>query len=192
MDERARPRGASRIETASAVLIGFCALAVSAYTAYIQRQQVRAQVWPILLYGTSNEPMIRLTVANKGVGPALIRHVVVTVDSEPVPNWNDAMQKLLGSGRHLFAQSTIGGAVLSAGESVDVLIPYDGSGDPVAYHRKTSALAETLNKERSRVGMEICYCSTLGDCWTLTSGSAGSSTVETRHCPSPSARTFQQ
>ena len=30
-----------------------CALAVSAYTAYLQRQQVKAQVWPILAWGLS-------------------------------------------------------------------------------------------------------------------------------------------
>ena len=34
-----------------AALIGFLALLVSGYTAYIQRQQVRAQVWPYLLIG---------------------------------------------------------------------------------------------------------------------------------------------
>lgn len=47
---------ARRYETIIATLVGVCALAVSAYTAYIQKQQVRAQVLPSLEYSTSNEP----------------------------------------------------------------------------------------------------------------------------------------
>jgi hypothetical protein len=72
-----------RYQTAVAPLIAVLAVAVSAYTAYLQRQQVRAQVWPVLEYGTGNEPELRLWLANKGVGPALIRHVMVTVDDKP-------------------------------------------------------------------------------------------------------------
>jgi hypothetical protein len=46
-DEKMR-RGASRYDAIIATLVGFCALCVSGYTAYMQRQQVRAAVWPIL------------------------------------------------------------------------------------------------------------------------------------------------
>src|ERR1043165_8879381 len=77
-----------RYETIIATLVGVSALFVSAYTAYVQRQQVRAAVWPILEYSTSNDPKIRFTLDNKGVGPAIVRHVVVRVDGEPVRNWN--------------------------------------------------------------------------------------------------------
>ena len=51
-------------------------MCVSDYTAYMQRQQVRAAVWPILEFDTSNGP-ITFTLANKGVEPAIIKHVVV-------------------------------------------------------------------------------------------------------------------
>ena len=61
-----------------ATFIGVLALIVSAYTAYMQRQQVRAQVLPILQFGTSNAPQLDVELDNKGVGPALIKHVVVT------------------------------------------------------------------------------------------------------------------
>ena len=46
-EERAT-RGASRYDAVIATLVGFCALRVSGYTAYVQRQQVRAAVWPWL------------------------------------------------------------------------------------------------------------------------------------------------
>ena len=58
-----------------ATLVGVCALSVAGYTAYVQRQQVRASVWPILEFEGSNTPDIHFTLSNKGVGPAIIRHV---------------------------------------------------------------------------------------------------------------------
>jgi hypothetical protein len=70
-----------RYETIIATLVGVSALFVSGYTAYVQRQQVRAAVWPILEYGTSSEPKIRFTLDNKGGGPAIIRNVIVRVDA---------------------------------------------------------------------------------------------------------------
>ncbi len=42
-EERAT-RGASRYDAVIATLVGLCALCVSGYTAYMQRQQVRAAV----------------------------------------------------------------------------------------------------------------------------------------------------
>ncbi len=81
------------------------ALFVSAYTAYMQRQQVRAAVWPILEFDTSNGPMIRFTVDNKGVGPAIIRHVAVKVDGQPVRDWNEALDKLVGPGNISFPRA---------------------------------------------------------------------------------------
>lgn len=57
-----------RYGAAVATLIALLAVAVSAYTAYVQRQQVRAQVWPILEVNSGNEPELRLWIANKGVG----------------------------------------------------------------------------------------------------------------------------
>jgi hypothetical protein len=50
-----------------------------------------------------------------------------------------------------------------------------------------------VNEGRRRVGVEICYCSTLGDCWILKSAEhAGESREETSHCPAPSSSSFQQ
>jgi hypothetical protein len=86
-----KEQGAVRYDTWIATLIGALAIAVSAYTAYVQRQQVCAQVWPVLELSTSNEPELIVSVSNKGVGPALVRHVIITVDDKPVPNWKAAL-----------------------------------------------------------------------------------------------------
>src|SRR6476659_9362378 len=103
--EKRSTRRVSRYETIIATFVGFLALCVSGYTAYMQRQQVRAAVWPILEFDSSNAPDIHFTLANKGVGPAIIRHVIVRVDGQPVRNWREAMEKLLGPGEHLVSES---------------------------------------------------------------------------------------
>ena len=185
-------RRASRYDAVIATLVGLCALCVSAYTAHVQRQQVRAAVWPILEFDSSNAPDIHFTLANKGVGPAIIRHVIVRVDGQQVRNWKEALGRILGPGEHLFSESDMSGHVFAAGESMTPLTPRDPENNPLNFD-KSNPLWVKMNKDRLRVSVEICYCSTLGECWTLrASGLTPSTTTETRRCPSPSATSFQQ
>ena len=184
-------RRASRYDAVIATLVGLCALCVSAYTAYVQRQQVRAAVWPILEFDSSNAPDIHFTLANKGVGPAIIRHVIVKVDGQPVRNWKEALGRILGPGEHLFSESDMSGHVFAAGESMTPLTPRDPENNPLNFD-KSNPLWVKMNKDRLRVSVEICYCSTLDECWTLRgSGLTPSTTTETRHCPTSSAISFQ-
>ena len=192
MPEEKATRIASRYDAVVATFVGVCALFVSGYTAYMQRQQVRAAVWPILEFDSSNDPDIHFTLANKGVGPAIIRTVAVTVDGQPVINWTAALKKLLGPGKHLYSESDMNGHVLSAGESMTVFTPRNPENNPLVFD-KSNPLWIEMNKQRERVAVEICYCSTLGECWTLRTGAMKSgTTTETRHIPRPSATSFQQ
>jgi hypothetical protein len=184
--------GASRYDVVIATLVGFLALCISGYTAYMQRQQVRAAVWPILEFDTSSGPNIHFSISNKGVGPAIIRHVIVRVDGHPVKNWNEMLDKLLGPGKHRYSESDITGHVFSAGESMTVCTPRDANGNPLTHDQSNPLWAE-MDKGRARVSVEICYSSTLGECWTLRAGGlTAGATTEMRSCPTPSAITFQQ
>lgn len=189
--ETKETRGGSRYDAVIATLIGFLAVCVAAYTAYMQRQQVRAAVWPILAFDTSNGP-IRFTLANKGVGPAIIKHVSVKVDDQPVKNWAEVLEKILGPGYHPGEEADMSGRVFAAGESISVFTPHDEAQKPIAFD-KSNPLWAKLNSGRGRVMVEICYCSTLGECWTLHGGgTTPSTTTSTRRCPTPSDITFQQ
>jgi hypothetical protein len=189
--EQRETRGASRYDAIIATFVGLCALCVSGYTAYVQRQQVRAVVWPILEFDSSNAP-IHFTLANKGVGPAIIRHVIVRVDGQPVRNWKEALGRILGPGEHHGSESDMSGRVLAAGESMSVLGPFDSAGKPLTFDESNPEWVK-MNKDRERITVEICYCSTLGECWTLRAGGlTHSATTETRRCPTPSAISFQQ
>jgi hypothetical protein len=185
------PRSATRYDAIIATFVGFLALCVSGYTAYMQRQQVRAAVWPILQFDSNNGP-VQFILSNKGVGPAIIKHVIVKVDDQPVRNWIEVLTKLLGPGDPHYAESDMNSRVLSPGEEFPIFTPHDANNNPLNFD-KSNPLWVKLNTERLRVSVEICYCSTLGECWTLRAGrSAPSVTSECRNCPAPSSVTFQQ
>ena len=75
------------------------------------------------------------------------------------------------------------GRVFSAGESMNVFTPHDEAKNPIPFDR-SNPLWVKLNTDRSRVTVEICYCSTLGECWTLRGGgTTPSTTTATRRCP---------
>jgi hypothetical protein len=189
--EEKETRGASRYDAVIATLVGFLALCVSGYTAWVQRQQVRAAVWPILEFESGNGP-IHFTLANKGVGPAIIKNVIVKVDDQPVKNWAEVLEKILGPGYHPGEESDMSGRVFSAGESMNVFTPHDDANNPISFD-KSNPLWAKLNKGRDRVTVEICYSSTLGECWTLRGGATTpSTTTATRRCPTRSAISFRQ
>jgi predicted hotdog family 3-hydroxylacyl-ACP dehydratase len=104
-----------RLTAIAAILIGLVAVAVAAYTAFIQRQQVSAQVWPYLLVG-SYDTDHAVKALNKGVGPALVRNVKLTVDGKPQRSWKQVLATL-GLPDHGYEISTLSGNVLSPGES---------------------------------------------------------------------------
>ncbi len=152
-----------------AALIGVLALLVSAYTAYVQRQQVRAQVWPYVELGESDslpndvvgaESHGGLLVAiNKGTGPAIVQSVVVRVDQKPQRDWRHAFAALGFSASEPYGMSSLNHSVLSPGERLDFL---------------TIVGKKEWSNFKSKLGSDIvvraCYCSTLGECWTSAVG----------------------
>lgn len=159
-----------------ATFVGLLALLVSGYTALIQRQQVRAQVWPYLSVG-NDDPRQAIEVLNKGVGPARVRGVRVWIDGRPQRNW-DAALRTLGIPPHGYQNSTLHDNVLSPGEQVTWI----RIADPARYLRFRDAY-------RTRFAVDICYCSTLGDCWVSSYRASGDrpEQQEVPQCPDSSA-----
>jgi hypothetical protein len=167
-----RTRNWDALAAVIAALIGALALLVSGYTAYVQRQQVRAQVWPYLMMASyDTESAVKLL--NKGVGPAIVKSVRVSVDGKPQHGWRQ-VTTALGLERVPLRTSTITDNVISGGEVVPMLVFSDAD----AYHR--------FRKESTgRSGVEICYCSTLDDCWMYTAAdpAARAAQVQVASCP---------
>ncbi|HXE66002.1 MAG TPA: hypothetical protein VN630_03085 [Rhodanobacteraceae bacterium] len=142
-----------------AALVGMLALVVAGYTAYIQRQQVSAQVWPYLLMGKSNaNGHYEFEVFNKGVGPAIVRSVQVTAGGKPVANWHE-LERLFGfKATGKFVQSTLNGRVLAPDEQVNW----------IAFENEADVDAFAADWEKFRVEARVCYSSTLGESWVAT------------------------
>jgi hypothetical protein len=135
-----------------AAFVGLLALCVSGYTAYLQRQQVRAQVWPYLEPGVSGSKH-ELVLFNKGVGPAIVRSVRIFVDSKPQKNWGMLFKTIGVTFQQMPPYSTINGVVISANDHIDQLV-FSNVDD-----------FNLFTKSIKRVEMAICYCSTLNECW---------------------------
>ena len=162
-----------------ASLVGLLALIVAAYTASIQRQQVRAQVWPYLI-GEYSGGRFELAWINKGVGPAIVRSVEVTINGKSQGDWNTVLRSL-GVPQLQFNQSFLNGNVLSPGETVD-WIKFSNRTD---YDTFMHAVA------RTRSPVEVCYCSSLGDCWRTRF--AESSRRPVSQCPAvPASKQFNE
>ena len=136
-----------------ASLVGLLALLVAGYTAHIQREQVRAEVWPYLIGGFTSVDN-ELMWVNKGVGPALVKSVRLQLDGKPRREWQDAFQAL-GFEPKGWRQSFLNGNVVSPGETVAWL------------RFATRADFDRFMElgQAHGLSVELCYCSTLGDCW---------------------------
>ncbi len=140
-----------------AALIGLLALCVSGYTAYLQRQQTSAQVWPRLELSVSNlDP--QLTVSNYGVGPARVTGMRVSVDGKPVKTWVHMMKMMGYSGNDGYAYVPLNGRVLSPGAELQIFLP---SANPVSQ----AMFNAFLEQENHKITMQVCYCSVLDECW---------------------------
>ena len=169
-----------RITAVAAMLIGLVAVAVAAYTALLQREQIRAQVWPrVLLYNAGSAGEFR--ISNKGVGPAVIRAVQVSVDGKPVRDWAEALDRLELSDP-VQRYSSLAGMVLAPGEDVPYLQP--GGAD------RFDALRPHMGE---RVKLVVCYCSALDDCWAVRNHGETMDDVHqpVGHCPSAGPADFQ-
>lgn len=142
-----------------ASFVGFLALLVAGYTAYVERytaqiqtKQVQAQVWPYLISG-NNDLTQSLVVSNKGVGPAIVRSVQVLVDDKPQADWNQVLTTLrLPSNGYI--QTSLNHQVLSPGEESQI-IRFPDNESWKRFHDAASG----------RIAIKICFCSTLDECW---------------------------
>jgi hypothetical protein len=142
----------------SAVLIGACALVVSVVQVQIMREEQHASVWPRLHVSQSyaQGTNLGISLVNPGIGPAVIKHIKVSVDGVSRTTWKSVLEALVPAHppRDL-ALSTISQRIVPAGEEV------------VALHTADPQLADALAQALAKLSMELCYCSVYDDCWIV-------------------------
>lgn len=162
MSDRKHP---DRVTAIASGLVALFALAVSTYNVVLQRQQIRAQVWPHLSWTYSQGERFTVQVSNEGVGPAIVKSVQLSVDNRPVPDWKTALERLALPVQQV-GYSTLNHGVIPPGQKVTMLaVPNDAMADK---------LADSFG---GRLVLEVCYCSVLNECWDLEGPRA--------RCPTP-------
>jgi hypothetical protein len=170
-----RSRRGEIVAIVASGLAGLLSLLVSTYNVYLQRAQVRAQVWPHLEWTYNNaEGGFVWNVNNTGVGPARIEGMRLSREGVPFKNWDEAWATLTKeyprlAPVHGASHSTTYGRVLPPGGVIPAVTFRDPEGLEDGHQELTRALTS--------IRMEICYCSTLDDCWLFSDESASESPV---------------
>jgi hypothetical protein len=160
----------------SAVFISLCAMVLSAVQVIIMRdeQQILREeqhmsVWPRLQLEVSTKLLspdvqsfedstkikVKITVHNKGVGPALVGAARTFVDGKPATEFVTALAEVLPAKSINAGFSRITERTMLPGDSLDVAVFY-----AFASNRR---VWQSLN----RLGLQICYCSVYKDCWQV-------------------------
>ena len=168
-----------------ASFIGLLALGVSGYTAYVQRQQLRAQVWPHLALSHANTGSVAMFVTNQGTGPAQKIMMRVVVDGVAVTHWSDVQKAAGYSVGEGVIISQINGSVIPAGKQIAILRPND-------QERSLTRFLELLPGGRHAVEVTLCYCSVLHECWATSTSQLEESDVPgpPESCPIRDAERF--
>jgi hypothetical protein len=150
----------------AALVVSVSAVVVGIYEAALQRRHDRAEVWPHLEITTYTMPKgATLSVENTGIGPALIKAIVVTVDGKRAHNWDEVLTTLLGHPPAApFSNSTIAESALRPGEKTTLLgVPNED-------------IPPGFWKAVGRVGLILCYSSVFDESWMLRDAHLGDRT----------------
>lgn len=154
------------------IFIGSVALYAALSESEAVRKQTEASVWPRLdilpiYYGLEGQERISIVTRNRGIGPAVIESVKVTVNSAPVKSWGETIRAIRPEEDFRISNWTIDGSVISPGEDITMLALEEqySSAD------LTRAVRDAFRSGQAAI--EICYCSVFGACWeTRTNNSA--------------------
>ena len=180
--------------------IALCAVLISIasfYATYIQasaaEQQVKAMTLPLLQYTPSNltavthEPVVSFAIKNGGVGPALIKSLSFSYKKEKNLTFQEFLNTCCESELLKFTKVAYATMDVSKGGNitstvVNTILPAQ---EEVHFYKLfrgefTSDLWLKVNNERFELGVEICYCSLLDNCY-LTDGRGNNKAIEV--CP---------
>ncbi len=139
--------------------------------------QLGASVWPYLTIDDEfSSKTIRVTIANQGLGPALIRSLTISGPKGPIASIRE-MVNLIDSNSHRRSteeNSIGGGTVIRPSETTALIGITDKALDEVRARTATRSLR-----------ISVCYCSLLSNCWSAVSNAIEPKAVA--GCGSPKA-----
>ncbi|MEM9184761.1 MAG: hypothetical protein AAGB27_16510 [Pseudomonadota bacterium] len=178
-------------------VIGISAMVVSLaslYATFLQagsaERQVKAMTYPLVQYSSGNydvdkqEQALSMRLINNGVGPAIIHSTRYLYGDEPVDGVYGFIRACCLETAEAFRSqnrsdpsasiitSTDRNVILPANEDIDIFY--------LLRRPENEELWELLNRERRKLGVTVCYCSLLDECYE----SPGQAAVrEVESCP---------
>lgn len=117
--------------------------------------------------GSGDKPRIFFSAINRGVGPAQIRSVQVSVDGRPVRSSRELVEACCGKLTQVIGSSTLSGRMIQPGQEVRYI---EITPTPAGQDQAEAVFNAFL---RGRVVATVCYCSVFDECWKLSSTDDG-------------------
>jgi hypothetical protein len=130
MDQKKKFWSTEMMVAVASILVGFCALAITAVQTYIMREQQYASVWPSVSYGTGNTNQndadstasFDFTISNRGIGPAIIQDIKIVYRDTLYEDWQrqEFFQTMAGTKAYVGVgyTSISKNRVIQAGETI--------------------------------------------------------------------------
>ena len=157
-----------------AVLIAAVSLWVGYDTMRTNHQLVAAASWPFIQMSDSDmtpsgAPDLLLSAHNAGIGPAKVESVELSWDGKAYGSSEDLLHACCALARGAakgtpYETSTLDGAVIRAGQSVNLVRVINPGEDPTVWDRFHALLYPS-----NQLHFRICYCSAFNECW-MTNG----------------------
>jgi hypothetical protein len=173
---RRSPRQSEWLIPLCALLVSAAALGVAVYEGWSSRAHQRLSVRPyVLLDFGINENEAGWWIGNEGLGPAVVAWSLVTVDGQPCVSWGDVDAALdLPPSYHVKYSNPLHGYPIKSGERLEMFRVVDNE----------SAVGALL-RGRSRVAIEVCYCSFYDECWKTRLATEGPTAHVEADCSRP-------
>lgn len=156
--KRRKPRDPEFWIAIGALAVSALAMASSVMQVSLQRNQERALVWPHVSSSSAySSEGYSYNAANKGLGPALVRHVELSVDGRVVSGWGEVLDAVLGP-EHGYNWDQ-----MKANDLEDTILAADTR--LVMFGIPWDERVRAGFGGEQRISARICYCSFLGECW---------------------------
>ncbi len=172
------PMNTDRVVSLSAMAVSVCTLVVILYQTHLTRQAQYASAMPYLMIGvTSNDRGVHVTLANLGLGPALLDSVRIRYKGQSIDNdpYGFFLQKRAEYAQFLSVDQVMPGRLISAGQTIqmvgtesaghkevmlrDILQSFEIAEVPKSWYEGAGATGT------GKATIEITYSSVYGDRW---------------------------
>ena len=155
-----------------AVLIAAVSLWVGYDTMRTNHELVAAASWPFIEMSDSDmtptgAPDLLLSAHNAGIGPAKVESVELSWHGKAYRSSRELLRACCALPRGAEAKSTpyetstLDGAVIRAGQTVNLVRVIDPGENPTVWDRFHALLYPSV-----QLDFRICYCSAFNECWT--------------------------